>query len=227
MNKAVIKLPGLRNYFMKEAYNVLRTNVQFCGQDVKVIAITSCDENEGKTVVSMNLGKCLAELGKRVLYVDADLRKSVVMGRNTNVRNAQGLSEIISGLQSFDDVVFSTQFPGFDIVFSGKYPPNPVELLNSKYFKMIIENAKELYDYIVIDTPPLGRVIDAAVIASLCDSSIVVIGNTRNKCSKIQEVVDQLKKSGSNVLGVIMNRADKHRKLYYRQKKSYYYYKKY
>lgn len=225
MNKAKIILPGSDNYFMRESYNVLRTNLQFCGQDVKIIAITSCEENEGKTIISLNIGKSFSELDKKVLVVDADLRKSVIMGRNTDVQNAKGLSEVITGLESFENAIYKTQYENMDIVFSGKYPPNPVELLNGVYFSEFLEKAKQIYDYVIIDTPPLGRVIDAAVITAVCDSSILVIGSDKIKASKAQETVEQLKKSGSNVLGVVMNNAKKRHKFKYGKNK--YYYNKY
>ena len=103
------------------------------------------------------------------------------------------------------------------VLFSGTYPPNPVELLNDRYFESLIESVKEVYDYIIIDTPPLGMVIDAAVIASNCDSSIMVIGNDNLKYSQAQDVVAQLKKSGSNVLGVVINNANQKKRSYYKK----------
>ena len=86
MEKITLKLPGEDAFFTQEAFRVLRTNLQFCGQDVRVIAVTSCNENEGKSTVSLQLAKSLSELGKRVLVLDADMRKSVLAGRNTNVK---------------------------------------------------------------------------------------------------------------------------------------------
>lgn len=224
MNTTKLKLPGLDDYFTHEAYNVLRTNIQFCGQDVKVIAVTSCGMNEGKTVLSMHIGRSLAELGKRVLVIDCDMRKSVMAGRNADAKNAAGLSEVLTGQAKLQESIFATQFENLHVLFSGKYPPNPVELLNGKYFEMVIEAVKGVYDYIVIDTPPLGMVIDAAVIASKCDSAIMVIGNDKVRYSQAQEVVGQLKKSACNVLGVVFNNAQKKSKAYYRNNKHYGYY---
>ena len=201
-----ITLPGMKNYFTEEAYKVLRTNMQFCGRDIKAIAITSCDFNEGKTVISLHLGVSLAELGKKVIVLDCDLRKSVMEGRNTDTKNARGLSEYLSGLCTFDECKHSTQFPTLDIVFSGKYPPNPAELLGSQHFNQLIKDLKEEYDYVILDTPPLGLVIDAAVVAEQCDGSMIVIGVDRNRTSVVQSVVEQLRKSGSNVLGVVLNK---------------------
>lgn len=227
MNTTKLKLPGLDDYFTQEAYNVLRTNIQFCGQDVKVIAVTSCGMNEGKTVLSMHIGRSLAELGKRVLVIDADMRKSVMAGRNADVKNATGLSEVLTGQAKLQECIYATQFENLHVLFSGKFPPNPVELLNGKYFEKVIEAVKGVYDYMIIDTPPLGMVIDAAVVASNCDSAIMVIGSNNVKYTQAQEVVGQLEKSGCNVLGVVFNNANKKTKAYYRRSNHYgYYYSK-
>lgn len=92
MNTIKLNLPGAEDFFTQEAYKALRTNLQFCGQDIQIICVTSCDENEGKTTVSLQLARSLAELGKNVLVIDADMRKSVMAGRNTNAVKAVGLS---------------------------------------------------------------------------------------------------------------------------------------
>lgn len=215
MNTTKLKLPGLDDYFSQEAYNELRTNIQFCGQDVKVIAVTSHGMNEGKTVLSMHIGRSLADIGKRALVIDADMRKSVMASRNADVNNSAGLSEVLTGQSKLQDCIFSTQFDNLHVIFSGKYPPNPVELLNGKYFEKVIEAVKNVYDYVIIDTPPLGLVIDAAVIASKCDSAIMVIGNKNVKYTQAQEVVNKLEKSGCSVLGVVFNNAMAKNKAYY------------
>ena len=224
MNTTKLKLPGVNDYFTMEAYNVLRTNIQFSGQDVKVIALTSYGMNEGKTVLALHVGRSLAELGKRVLVIDADMRKSVMAGRNADAKGAKGLSEVLTGQENLQNAIYKTQYTNLHILFSGTYPPNPVELLNGKYFAKIINAVRDVYDYIIIDTPPLGMVIDAAVIAAKCDSAILVIGNTNVKYTQAQEVVSQLEKSGCNVLGVVLNNADNKRKGYYKKNSSYGYY---
>lgn len=205
MEKINLKLPGQNEYFTEEAYKVLRTNLQFCGQDIKVILITSCNENEGKTVVSLHLAKSLAELGKRVLVIDTDMRKSVMAGRNAGVRHHKGLSEVLTGLSKLNECIYSTQYERMHILFAGKYPPNPVELLSGKYFSSLLNEARKVYDYVIVDSPPLGRVIDAAVVAANCDGAILVIGGRNVRYRQAQDVVDQLRKSGSKILGVIRN----------------------
>lgn len=214
MNKISIKLPGDNDYFTQEAYKVLRTNLQFCGQDIQVIAITSCNENEGKTTVALHLARSLAELGKEVLLIDADMRKSVLAGRNSNAKDVVGLSELLTGMVALGEALYQTQYPTLQLIFAGKYPPNPVELLNGKYFSALIKETRKAYQYVIIDTPPLGRVIDAAVVAPNCDGTVLVVGNS-TRYRQAQDVVEQLKKSGSKILGVVRNNTKKKDSAYY------------
>lgn len=219
MEKTTIKLPGKNNFFTQEAYKVLRTNLQFCGNDVHVVALTSCNENEGKTVITLSLGKSLAELNKKVLVVDADMRKSVMAGRNTTVKNAVGLSELLTGQSALGECIYVTQHESLHIIFAGQYPPNPVELLSGENFSALLAELRKHYDYILIDTPPLGRVIDAAVIAPNCDGTILVIDGENVRRSQAQEVVEQLNKAGSKLLGAVRNNTKKSGKPYFYKSK--------
>lgn len=223
MNKVDLRLIGEQDYYVQEAYKVLRTNLRFCGNDVRVISITSCNENEGKTTVSLELGKSMADLGKPVLVIDADMRKSVIVGRNTTARNVVGLSELLTGMVQADDAIYKTQYPNLYIMFAGKYPPNPVELLSGNKFNTLLENSKKVFSYIIIDTPPLGRVIDAAVIAPKTDGSILLIGKKKVRYRQAQEVIDQLQKSGSKILGIVKNNIKKHPGSYGRAYRKYKY----
>lgn len=209
MEKITLTLPGEKDFFTQEAFKVLRTNLQFCGQDVQLISVTSCNENEGKTTVTLQLARSLAELGKRVLVIDADMRKSVMAGRNTNAKNIVGLSEILTGMVKLGDAIYSTQYSNLQIIFAGQYPPNPVELLGGKYFKTFLAETRKVYQYVIVDTPPLGRVIDAAVVAPNCDGTILVIGNSTVRYRQAQDVVAQLEKSGCKILGVVRNNTNK------------------
>lgn len=213
-----LKLAGNNDFFTQEAYKTLRTNLQFCGQDIQVIAVTSCHENEGKTTVSLNLARSLAELGKKVLYLDADMRKSVVAGRHTNVKNPMGLSEVLTGMSKLEECIYTTQFEKLYMIFSGKYPPNPVELLNGRYFANMIAGIRKVFDYIIIDTPPLGSVIDAAVIAPNCDGVVLVMGDNMVRCKQAQEVTEQLRKADARILGVVRNSVHSKNQGYYYKK---------
>lgn len=209
-------------YLTNENYKTLRTNIFFCGSDIKTIVLTSSRENEGKSTVSSELAKSLAEAGKHTLFLDADMRKSVLMRHSAAPRSFCGLSEYLSGQAELSNILYNTQIPNFDVVFSGRFPPNPVELLGSDRFASLIDELKGLYDYVIIDSPPLGMVIDAAVIASHCDGAIIVITPSKIPYTECLDVKDQLTKSGCRVLGAILNdiygKRTKYYKKYYRQR---------
>ena len=214
MKMTELKLPGAEDFCTQEAFKVLRTNLQFCGQDIQMVAITSCKENEGKTTVTLQLGKSLAELGKRVLVIDADMRKSVIVGRNTDATKALGLSEYLTGLAPMRECLYGTQYKMLSMIFSGQYPPNPVELLSSRHFAALLGEARKSYDYVLIDTPPLGSVIDAAVVAPQCDGAMLVMG--RNvRLRQAREVIGQLERTGSKILGVVRNDSPKRKDRHY------------
>ncbi|MBR7078651.1 MAG: CpsD/CapB family tyrosine-protein kinase [Clostridia bacterium] len=220
-------LPGSNNYFVQEAYKFLRANIQFCGPDIKVIVLTSCEENEGKTTVSMSLAKSFAEIGKKVLLIDADMRKSVLAGRNLDAKDYRGLSEYLSGMCEIGEVVMKTSVKDMYVLLAGKYPPNPSELLNGRLFDSLIKVCRENFDYVIIDTPPLGAVSDAAVVAPKCDGSILVIGDDKLSYSLATDVVEKLRATGTPILGAIRNNSKTGGKKYYRDKKYYRYSSKY
>lgn len=198
-----------QNYFMREAFNTLRTNILFSGKDIKTIVVTSCMAHEGKTTVSFELSRSLAESGKRVLLVDADLRKSVMVSRYTKDRGITGLSQLLSGQIEIDQGINHTQYPCLDVIFAGPYPPNPTELVGSTAFKELLDAKRDDYDYIIIDAPPLGLVIDAAVMASVCDGAVIVLNAGTIKYRVAQGVKEQLQKSGCKILGVILNQVNR------------------
>lgn len=210
------------DYLTNESYKALRTNILFCGTETKVIVLTSSRENEGKSTTSTELAKSLAEAEKKTLLIDADMRKSVLLSKNMKSRSFYGLSEFLSGQAELNNVLYNTQNPNFDVIFSGRFPPNPTELLGNDRFKALLDAARKMYDYVIIDSPPLGTVIDAAVIASCCDGAIMVITPGKIGCNEAVEVKMQLEKSGCKILGAILNDIYGKRSKYYKK-----YYKKY
>lgn len=203
------------DYRRDEAYKSLRTNLQFCGTDKKVIAFTSCTPNEGKSNVSFHLSVSLAQSGKSVLLVDGDLRKSVLLGRVQVEGQMKGLAHYLSRQAKLSDVICVTDIPKFHVLFSGPVPPNPAELLGSRVFQELIQGAREIYDYIIIDTPPLGSVIDCAVIAENCDGVVMVIESEAISYRFAQEVKQQLERSNCPVLGVVLNKVNYAKQGYY------------
>lgn len=191
-----------------EAYKTLRTNLQFCGKEVRSIAITSCTPSEGKSEISLHLAKSLSESGKRVLFIDADLRKSMIVARCQVSQTVKGLSHYLSGQSPFADIVYSTNVRNLHMIFAGPVPPNPAELLGTNNFKLAMEKLKTVYDYIIIDTPPLGSVIDGAVVANECDGSILVIGAGEVSRRLAKRVMEQLRRADCPILGAILNKVD-------------------
>ena len=198
-----------------EAFNTLRTNIQLCGSDIKVIGVTSCIPGEGKSSVSMHLAESLAGAGKKVLFIDADLRKSVIVGRYRIEQKVIGLTLYLSGVNTSKDFIYNTNIENFDIIVAGQVPPNPSELLGSVKFIELLEEVKLTYDYIIIDTPPLGSVIDSAVIAPLCDGMIMVLQSNKISYKLAQRVKNQLKRTDCRILGTILNKVNVKDKSYY------------
>ena len=205
MKMIELKVDNDSSYFVREAFNTLRTNILFCEKNVKTILITSVQAHEGKTTITLELAKSLAQANKKVLLVDADLRMSIVASKHTNARGVVGLSQLLSGQASAEDVICKTQMEGLDLILAGPYPPNPVDLLDGETFKDLIRSKREEYDFVLIDSPPLGMVVDAAVIGAVCDRAVLVISTGLVKYSYAQDVKDQLEKSGCKILGAVLN----------------------
>lgn len=203
----------------KEMYRTLRTNLEFTGVENRVIAITSCAPDDGKSTVSYNLACALAESGKSTLIVDADLRKSVLVQRYKINREMTGLSHFLSGKIDTTDVIYATNKEKLYLLPTGVFPTNPTELLGNNRMEILITALKKVFDYVIIDTPPLGSVIDAAVVSKFCDASMLVLASNQSSKTEVKRVISQLKTANPNFLGVVLNKVD--------MKDSGYYYKRY
>jgi len=203
------------DYHVNEAYKTLMTNVRFCGSDNKVIAVTSCGPNEGKSTVALNLAVTLAESGKKVMLIDADLRKSVLLGKIKVGRKVKGLSHFLSGQDEIGEVINETNIQRLNIILVGPTPPNPPELLGNNRFKALIQGIRKVYDYVIIDTPPVGSVIDGAIVADECDGAIMVIESKAVSYKYARKVKEQVEKSGCSLLGVVLNKVDISNHKYY------------
>lgn len=196
------------DYRTREAYKTLRTNIELCGSDIRTIVITSCTPNEGKTSVAVELAQAFAEAGKQVVLVDADLRKSVLVGRYKTGAVHHGLIHVLAGQETLESVVHMTNIQNLHMIFAGPVPPNPSELLGGEKFKEMLLSLRRQFDYIIVDTPPLGSVIDAAVVARECDGAMLVIQNNGISRRFARKVKEQLEKTGCRVLGAILNKVD-------------------
>lgn len=215
------------DYYYEEAIKTLRTNIQFCGSSLKTILFTSTVSGEGKSATTVAVASSLGSIGKRVLLVDADIRKSVLVKRHEISGRPNGLSQYLSGQKKLGEVIYHTNMENVDMILAGPYSPNPAELLEDELFKVLLENARELYDYIIIDTPPMLNLIDGAIIANQCDGAVIVVESGGISYRMAQKVKSQLEKSGCRILGAVLNRVGgEYGSGYY---KKYYgkYYKKY
>lgn len=215
------------NFSKTEAIKNLRTNIQFCGADIHVIMLTSTFPGEGKSTTSMDLARSFAELGKKTIFVDCDLRKSVTLSHFVSDTKVFGLTHFLTGMQTLEACICETDVRNLHVLFSGAYPPNPVELFNSKRFSAMINALREHYDYVIIDTPPMANVIDASVLSQYCDGSVFVISQGNVKYHLAEKMIEQLGRSGCKLLGVALNKVDMKKSFLQKSYYGKYYGKKY
>lgn len=215
MRKVAIKDIRKQDYFYSEAIKTLRTNIQLSGKSIKTILVTSCFPNEGKGDVALSLVQELSSIGKKVLLIDGDIRKSDFVIRLGIEQEVIGLSQFLSGQAEIKDLICSTNYPNLHIIFGGPVAPNPSGLLSEDLFRTFMKEIRNYYDYIVVDTPPVGSVIDAAVIARYCDGGIFVIEPGVVSYKLAQKCIRQIEKSGCRVIGAVMNKVDTKRDKYY------------
>ena len=154
LTRVTLTDPKQGGYMYNEAIKTLRSNIQFSGKNLKVITITSCFPNEGKSDISFHLAREIGKSGKRVLLIDADIRKSVYLTRYNIQERVEGLSSFLSGQISWDRLINRTNYQNLDMIFSGPVAPNPSELLGQREFKVFLDRLKGVYDYILIALEP-------------------------------------------------------------------------
>ena len=175
----------------------------------------------------MELCKSLSELGKQVLFIDADLRRSMILPyylkeKKQKKQSIKGLGHFLSGQAQLSEIIFSTQYPGLNLIFAGHCPPNPVELLSGDRFRQLITYGKEKFDYVIVDAPPIGSVVDSAVIAAQCDGIIFVISVGKIKVKMLLDAKQQLEKSRCRILGTVVVGANRKHSGYYKKYDQYY-----
>ena len=207
-----------KGFLYEESMRMLRTNLQFSGGNLRVILFTSSIQDEGKSETSFQLAISFAKLDKKVLYVDADMRKSVFTTRYQIKENVQGLSQYLSG-QNTEDIVYKTNIKNMDVVFAGPYAPNPAELLYENKLDEFIKKQRLQYDYIIIDAPPLANIVDAAVIGRCVDGAVIVVKSATVSQRMVKRVKDQLEKVNCKIIGAVFNGVE--------MKKNSYHYKYY
>ncbi len=215
MQSVKLQFDQKNDYRIKEAFKTLRSNIEFSGSDIRVIAVTSCTPNEGKSSVAMEAAKSFAEAGARTILIDADMRKSVLVGRYKTGAVRKGLSQSLIGKTTVEDTICETNLKNLYMIFAGPVPPNPSELLGDQLFEQMLQKLRKTFDYVIIDTPPLGSVIDAAVVAKRCDGTVIVVESNTVSYRFVQKVKEQLDKTESRILGVVLNKVNLNSKGYY------------
>ena len=208
MEQINIKHLVAKEFQVVESMKILRTNLLFSGEDVRAVALTSFSAAEGKSTISFQLAASIAQAGKRVLLMEADLRKGVMASRLRVRGRVEGLSHYLSGMANVSDLLYQTDVPNFYIMFGGARVPNPAELLGSNRFKKLIPALKDAFDYVIVDAAPVGQVIDSAIIAPDLDGVLLVVDTTHNSYKLERRAKAQLEKSGGKILGVVLNRVD-------------------
>ena len=188
-----------RDYQYEEAMKTLRTNIQFSGNGLKVIMLTSAMLDEGKSETSSQLAISMAQTEERVLFIDADIRKSVLVARFGGGQQIYGLTQYLTGQRLLGEVLYHTNLPNLDIIFSGPMAPNPAELLSEDAFSKLIAWARNEYDTIIID---------GAIIAQRCDGAILVVESGALSYRLVQKAKSQLERTGCRILGAVLNRVD-------------------
>lgn len=185
-----------------ESYKNLRTNLVYMG-NVKVIGLTSTLPNEGKTITSFQLALSFADLGKKTIFIDCDLRKSSLKDYLMVGGNKVGLSEYLS--DQTDQIIHKTNYENLDMIFTGKFPPNPAELLFTEKFTQLINELKERYDYVIVDTPPVVAGPDSIIVGRNCDGIVIVIKSHSTKRKHLVRAKQELERNGVKILGSVLN----------------------
>jgi capsular exopolysaccharide synthesis family protein len=206
------------NSFISEQYRAIRTSILFSIEHSGCISIlfTSDMPEAGKSTTASNVAVVFAQTGKKTLLIDADLRRPT-SHYTFEVSNHSGLSTTLVNDVSIEEVMKKTKVDGLDIITSGPIPPNPSELISRKKMEEIMDELKQLYDIIIVDSPPIVPVIDAQVISKFVNGTVIVTNVEHNDSRTLKEAKDLLVKTNTPLLGIILNQKKQlHNQNYYR-----------
>ena len=209
-------VPGNRMNPVADAYRVLRTNLIFSSAETtgRAIAITSAVPSEGKTTTIANLAESLANNGAKVLAIDADLRKPTLHA-HFRVSKTPGLSDMIVGNAAASKAIRSTRINGLSVLPCGYIPPNPAELLGSAMMQQIMEAVRSRFDWVLLDTPPILAMADAAVVSPMVEGVVLVIGAETSKKPQVERAIEQVQSIGGKIVGVVLNKVNLQSNAYY------------
>lgn len=216
-------------FSVEESLNQLRIALSYSGENVKTIMITSSIPNEGKSFVALNLWRMMAAAGSKVVLVDCDLRKSTVRSKYnlTSEGDLTGIVHYLAGKAAAEDVIYHTNVPNGYIIPVISNVSSPSMLLEGRRFSMLLDACRQVFDYVIIDTPPLGSVADALNISRHCDGSVLVVRSGEIPRKMVQDSIGMLRRTGRPFFGTVLNRVSmaKNSAAYYYRR--YYYYGKY
>jgi capsular exopolysaccharide synthesis family protein len=201
---------------ISEQFRTIRTNIQFSSidQEVRTLMITSSGPGEGKSTTAANMAVVFAQQGRRVLLVDADMRKPTVH-YTFNQLNTYGLTSVLTRQMTLEKAVKETNEKDLFVLTSGPVPPNPAELLSSMAMERFFREAQEQFDMIVFDTPPLLAVTDAQILANKCDGTILVVASGKTDKDQLVKARDLLDSVQSKLLGAVLNNKEMKNTNYY------------
>ena len=236
-NRKISKINGMANDFdqetlllsekspfsVQEAYKTLRTNVMFSlpGTGCKCIGITSADRGDGKSSVAINLAISFAQLKKKVLIVDCDMRLPTVASK-LGIKASPGLSNLLAGqIDIKEKLIYRVNSRGIDVLVAGDIPPDPTVLLESKQMSKLIEMLRAHYDYIIFDFPPVYVVTDAVILSKFIDGYFLIVRHNYSEYGRINNVIRIMNFAEAKILGFVYN--GKSSNNYYVGNKHYYY----
>ena len=208
MQKATIGKNLDLDYAGSEAINTICSNLSFSGKNIRKIIFTSCEPNDGKSFVSIQVAANMGRRGKKVLLIDADLRLSV-MNAHYDIQLSgpgNGLAHLLSGQCETEDAIYETNLPNLYLLPIGRDVSNPLSLIATPDFDELIRSVSEAFDYVFLDTPPIGLVIDSAQIARCCDGSVLVLEYNKTHRRALAEARKQMERTGTPILGCILNK---------------------
>lgn len=203
-----------------EQYRQIRTSIQFSSVDktIKSIMLASAQSGEGKSTTASNLAIVLAQQGNQVLLVDADLRKPSIHYA-FRVSNIDGLTNVLTKEVELDSAIKQTDIHNLSLLTSGAKPPNPSEILSSNSMETLMGKLKEMFDFVIYDTPPALAVTDSQVLANKCDGVILVVASGKTNRELALKSLDVLKQARAHILGAVVNGIELSKKEYYREYK--------
>lgn len=211
MNTAIIKRIPMRGYATAEALNTICSSIMFSGKNIRKVLISSSSIGDGKSYTSLNLAISFANRGMRVLLIDTDLRRSKLQskyGIKLIAKEQYGLAHYLAGYCEMEKMIYQTNVKNLYLIPIGKTLSNSIPLISSASFRDMLNALQNSYDLILLDTPPVGLIVDAVEMAKYCDGAVLVASYNETHRRELAYAKRQIEMSGCNILGCIINKVD-------------------